>query len=162
MAIKTYEFWEESYFNDLRSEVGDYLISDHDALTNITWTEGVDLFFVQLAEEAATAWGDDYIQLEGDFTITYRIPKIVQGKYEVLLGAEAFNSRNALIEVYIDGKKVGGLIDLSTGGNTTNPFRQISLGTIDFIKYQEHDVQVRSIIPGRFLWDYIRFEIPEN
>lgn len=161
MADKTFEFGEEFYLSELMSEPGDYIIDDHDALSNITWTEGVDLYFIQLSEESETAWGDNYIQIDGDFVITYRIPKIVQGKYDVLLGAEAFNSENALVEVYIDGKKVGGLNDLSTGGTSDDPFIQIELGTIDFIKYEEHIVQIKSLIPGRFLWDYIRFELPQ-
>jgi hypothetical protein len=62
------------------------------------------------------------------------------------------------VEVTIDGKSLGGLIDLTTGGTPDNPFTQIELGTMNFLKYEEHTVEVRSLIPGRFLWDYIRFE----
>jgi hypothetical protein len=96
--------------------------------------------------------------MNGDFKISYVIPKIVQGKYKVFLGAEKFNSANALVEVYIDGKKVSPLIDLSQGGSANYPFQKIELGTIDFKKYESHKVEVIPLIPGRFLWDYIRFE----
>lgn len=160
MADVSFDFYEEPYFSELRAEIGDYIIDSHDALDRISWTDGVDLFFVK-AEESNTAWNDDFIQIDGDFVVTYRIPKVVQGKYNVIFRAEAYNSENALVEIYIDGKKVGGLIDLSTGGSSGSPFRDYQLGTIDFIKYEEHNVQVKSLIPGRFLWDNIRFEIPE-
>ncbi len=66
---------------------------------------------------------------------------------------------NALIQLYIDGKNVGGLIDLSAaGGNSDSPFVQIELGTINFLKYESHTIEIKSLIPGRLGWDYIRFE----
>jgi hypothetical protein len=96
--------------------------------------------------------------MDGDFTISYTIPKVVQGIYTVYLGADAFSPLNALVEVFIDGKKLGGLIDLATGGSSSNPFAKIELGTINFLKYEQHVVEIQSLIPGRFAWDYIRFE----
>jgi len=156
-ANKYYQFHEELLLNKYKEEVGEYLIEDTTALQRINW-EGADLFFVQLADESGSAWSDDYLQIEGDFKITYTIPKIVQGKYTVYLNAEAYNQDNALVEVYIDGKKIGGLIDLSYGGSGNNPFGRKELGTIDFIVYSEHTIRIESLIPGRFLWDYIQFE----
>ncbi|NOR73801.1 MAG: hypothetical protein GQ525_01445, partial [Draconibacterium sp.] len=156
-AIRTYEFWEETAISTFRNEPGTYLIEDEDVLNYINWS-GVDLFFVELGDQESTAWGNDYLEMDGDFVISYEIPKIIQGKYEVFLGAEAFNANNALIEVFIDGKKVSGLIDLSNGGTSNYPFQSIELGTIDFKKYESHLVEIRPLIPGRFLWDYIRFE----
>lgn len=157
-AITTFEFWEEPVLNEYRREPGTYLIEDKQSLYNIDWDESVDLFFVERGDQQTGAWGNDWLEMDGDFRISYRIPRIVQGKYTVYLGAERFNSRNALVEVYIDGKKVSGLVDLSRGGNANNPFQRIELGTIDFKKYETHLVEVRPLIPGRFLWDYIRFE----
>lgn len=52
---------------------------------------------------------------------------------------------------------MGGLIDLSYGGSNDYPFQGIKLGTVEFIKYSEHTVEITSLIPGRFLWDYIGF-----
>jgi hypothetical protein len=96
--------------------------------------------------------------MDGDFSITYRIPKIVQGIYTVILRAETINSNNALVEVYVDGKNVGGLVDLSAGGNSNAPFEMRELGTINFVKYEEHEIEIRSLIPGRLSWDLLRFE----
>ena len=156
-SILTFEFWEEPYITKLRREPGTYLIDNEDALWSIDWS-GADLFFVELGDQQSSAWGNDYFEIIGDFTISYKVPKIIQGKYKVFLGAEAFNTQNALVEVFIDGKKVSGLIDLSKGGSSNNPFQRIELGTIDFKKYSTHSVEIRPLIPGRFLWDYIRFE----
>ena len=104
------------------------------------------------------AWGFDYLQIEGDFKISYEIPRIVQGKYRVFLGADAYSESNALVEVYIDGKKVSSIIDLTTGGSANVPFVEKELGTIDLKKYEIHKVEVIPLIPGRFLWDHIRFQ----
>ena len=156
-AIRTFEFWEETAISTFRNEPGTYLIEEAEALNYIKWS-GADLFFVELGDQESTAWGNDYLEMNGDFVISYEIPKIIQGKYDVFLGAEAFNSNNALVEVFIDGKKIGGLVDLSNGGTSNNPFQRIELGAIDFKKYESHIVEIRPLIPGRFLWDYIRFE----
>jgi uncharacterized surface protein with fasciclin (FAS1) repeats len=156
-AIRTFEFYEEPLLNEYRQEVGTFLIEDPEALFHIEWS-GADLFFVELGGQQSSAWGADYLEINGDFTISYTIPRLIQGRYRVFLGAEAYNSQNALIEVFIDGKKIGSLVDLSTGGSSNNPFRRIELGTIDFTRYSTHKVEIRPLIPGRFLWDYIRFE----
>ena len=156
-AIVTFEFWEEPVINEYRTENGSYLIEDKESLLYIDW-EGVDLIFTEKGDEQTSAWGNDYLEMNGDFRISYQIPQIVQGKYKVFLGAERFNTANALVEVYIDGKKVSSLIDLSQGGSANNPFQRIELGTVDFKRYESHKVEVIPLIPGRFLWDYIRFE----
>jgi hypothetical protein len=155
-AIQTFEFYEESLLNEYRMEDGTYLIEDTSLLDVIKWS-GTDLFFIEEGEES-TAWSDDYLFVEGDFIISYKIPKIIQGKYTAFLGAEAYNGANALIEVYIDGKNTGRLFDLATGGSSAYPFARIELGTINFTKYESHIIEIRSLIPGRFSWDYIRFE----
>jgi hypothetical protein len=157
-AIQTFEFYEEPLLNEYRMEPGEYLIEDTSSLNYIHWT-GADLTFIEAGENIISAWGGDYLFIDGDFSISYTIPKIVAGNYTVLLGADGWNVRNALIELYIDGKKVGGLIDLAAaGGSSDSPFVQIELGTINFLKYDAHTITIKSLIPGRLGWDYIRFE----
>jgi uncharacterized surface protein with fasciclin (FAS1) repeats len=160
-ANKYYAFWEETLLNKYRKKPGTYLIEDHDALHYIEWS-GADLFFVKLGDLHSSAWGNDYLEIDGDFMLSYNVPKIIQGKYDVFIAANAFNVKNAVIEVYIDGKKVSGLIDLSKGGTTSSPFKKIKVGTVDFIKYSSHLVEIRPLIPGRFQWDYVSFEIPKK
>jgi uncharacterized surface protein with fasciclin (FAS1) repeats len=156
-AIQTFEFYEEPVLNEFRMETGEYLIEDTSSLNTIHW-KGADLTFVEAGDNIISAYGGDYLFLDGDFTISYLIPKLVQGNYTVFLGADSYNPRNALIQVYIDGKAMGGLIDLATGGSSNSPFIRIELGTINFLKYDTHTVEIKSLIPGRFAWDYIRFE----
>ncbi|HKJ79039.1 MAG TPA: fasciclin domain-containing protein, partial [Prolixibacteraceae bacterium] len=113
--------WQEPYLAGLSNEFGNYLIEDHDLLSRIQWNEGVDLTWVQMGDES-NAWDNNYLSIDGDFTISFQTDPMVQGKYTVGLRAEAFNSQNAVVEVFVDGKKVGGIIDLTTGGNSANPF----------------------------------------
>ena len=156
-AIQTYEFWDEPLINEFRQEAGTYLIEDTSWLSVVKWS-GTDLFFIELGDQQTSAWGNDYLFMDGDFVISYTIPKIVQGKYTAFLGVDAFNQENALVEVYIDGKNIGRLFDLATGGSSSSPFARIELGVINFARYEKHTIEIRSLIPGRLSWDYIRFE----
>ncbi len=156
-ATKTFEFYEEYILNEYRRLGGSYLIENQSLMSNVKWT-GAKLFYVKSLDEAERAWSKDYMQLDGDFTISYTIPKIIQGKYNVFLGADAYNSQNALVELYVDGIKLGGLIDLTKGGSASWPYAQIKVGSIDFKRYTSHLIEIKTLIPGRFKWDYIRFE----
>jgi hypothetical protein len=156
-AIRNYEFWEETLFSELRREAGSYQIKDPSLLSRIKWS-GVDLFFVKTDDPDEQSWNKDYLFLRGDFRISYTMPKIVQGKYTVFLGAHSNSADNALVEIFIDGKKTGGLIDLTTGGTASNPYARKQIGTVDFMRFEDHTIEIVSLIPGTFIWDYIRFE----
>ncbi|HET6558907.1 MAG TPA: fasciclin domain-containing protein, partial [Prolixibacteraceae bacterium] len=156
-AIVDFQFNEEPVLAEYRRNAGSYLIGNAELLKYITW-KGADLFFVKSVDAAERSSNKDYLQIDGDFTITYQLPKIVQGNYNVILVADAFNSMNALVELSIDGNKLGGVIDLTKGGNAGNPYLGLKVGSVDFIKYEGHTVQIKSLIPGRLRWDYIRFE----
>jgi uncharacterized surface protein with fasciclin (FAS1) repeats len=155
-AIQTFEFYEEPIFSKLRLTAGSYLIEDSTSLSVVKWT-GPNLIFVE-ADATSTAYSHDYLYLNGDFTISYTIPKLVQGNYKVILRADAFSPQNAIVQVYIDGKNVGGLVNLTTDGSASDPFFNKQLGSFNFLKYEHHVVEIKSLIPGRFLWDFIRFE----
>jgi hypothetical protein len=156
-AVVNFQFLEEPLFNQYRVKEGSYLIEKSMQLSRVEW-QGAELYFVELGDQETTAWGADYLEIEGDFQISYRVSRIVEGVYDLYLGAEMFNPDNAMVEIYLDGKKVGGFVDLSRGGTVSNPFQMYEVGTVDLKGYQPHTVEVRSLIPGRFLWDYIRFE----
>lgn len=151
-----FEFREESKLNEYFIKGGTYLIEDPKVLNYITWS-GADLFYVKSLDNSEMARSYDYLQINGDFEITYQIPKIVQGKYTVLIGADAFNSQNAVVEVFVDGNKIGSPIDLTTGGSQSDPYAKIKVGTIDFKKYSNHSVTIKTMIPGRLKWDYVEF-----
>jgi uncharacterized surface protein with fasciclin (FAS1) repeats len=156
-SIITDEFWDEWGLSEYRNLYGTFSIDNLALLHNVSWS-GAKLSYVRSNSQPEVSWSNDYMLIQGDFTITYNIPKIIQGKYNVFLQADAYSSQNAVIEVYVDGVKLGGLIDLTKGGSASWPFYQFKVGAIDFKKYAGHAIQVKSLIPGRFMWDYIRFE----
>jgi uncharacterized surface protein with fasciclin (FAS1) repeats len=158
-AEQYFEFYEEPLFIKYREEGGEFIIEDPKMLSTITWTGGNDqLVFVKTDDDSETAWNKDYIVMEGDFSISYTLPEIVQGSYTFSIRANAFNSQNALVEVYFDGVKVGGLIDLTSGGTPAYPYIEIELGTITLLNYESHIVTVTSLIPGFFYWDFVHFK----
>jgi uncharacterized surface protein with fasciclin (FAS1) repeats len=155
--IVTFQFEEEFKLSEYRIKGGTYLMENAQSLDYVTWT-GADLFYVKSNDNSEEASSNDYMQIDGDFTITYQIPKVIQGKYNVILRADAYALQNAVVELFIDGNILGGPIDLTKGGNQDNPYANIKVGEIDFKKYENHSVEVKSMIPGRLKWDYIRFE----
>lgn len=159
MAELYLQFYQDQILNQYREEGGEFLIEDHDLLSSITWTGGDDqIIFVRSEDESNTAWNHDYIIIEGEFTISFTTPKIVQGDYDLKIRAHAFDSENALVEVLFDGVKVGGLLDLTTGGNSSNPYVEFDLGTVSLLNYESHVITVQSLIPGVFNWDCVHFE----
>jgi hypothetical protein len=156
-AIVTFEFYDELALEEYRRKGGSYLIENEELLDNVTWS-GAKLFYVKSNDDSERAWSKDYMQIDGDFTISYQLPKIIKGKYTVFFQADAYSSANALVELFVDGNKLGGLIDLTKSGNATYPYYAFKVGTIDFKKYAGHIITIKSLIPGRLKWDYIRFE----
>jgi uncharacterized surface protein with fasciclin (FAS1) repeats len=156
-TISTYQFFEEPVFNQFRLKPGSFQLDEDMNLSAVQWT-GADLYFVNLGDEESSAWNSDYLQIDGDFEISYQISPIIQGKYNMFLGAERYNSENAVVEIFVDGNKVGGFLDLTSGGSANNPFQRVLVGTVVFNSYRSHNIEIKSLIPGRFLWDYIRFE----
>jgi len=155
-TTRTFQFFEEPALYEFRDEGGSFLLENADLYNRLSWS-GADMFFISEGDPSP-AWNGDYLETKGDFFLSYKVPEIIPGIYNVLIRADAFNNENALIEVFIDGKKIGGLIDLSIGGSASNPFKNIELGVIDLKNYSEHVVEIRPLIPGRFLWDFVRFE----
>lgn len=156
-AIVTFEFYEELALEEYRRKGGSFLIENEKLLNYVKWS-GAKLFYVQSNDDSERSWGKNYMMIDGDFTISYQLPKIIQGKYTVYFQADAFNSANALVELFVDGNKLGGLIDLTKSGNANWPYYSFRVGTIDFKKYSGHTIEIKSLIPGRLKWDYIRFE----
>ncbi|MBN2813393.1 MAG: fasciclin domain-containing protein [Bacteroidales bacterium] len=160
-ALQTWEVYERPYFDEFAVEVGSYLIEDSTLLSRISYT-GTDLVYEKMSDADApnSLWSDDYIFLDGDFTVNFITPKLVQGNYTVFLHADTYNDNNAVVEIFIDGKPIGGSFDLTNIGSPTaeEPFVTIELGDMNFLKYESHKITVRTLIPGSFSWDFIRFE----
>jgi uncharacterized surface protein with fasciclin (FAS1) repeats len=158
-AFVSFSFWDQptKAMIDYQIKGGTYLIDDPKTINNVTWS-GSELYYVKSFDDSERAYNKDYLKIDGDFTISYVLPKIIQGKYNVILRAHAFSSANAVVELSIDGNKLGGLINLQSGGNAGNPYVDFNIGAVDFKKYDSHTVKIEPLIPGTFIWDLIRFE----
>ncbi len=161
----SFQFREESLINQYREEVNEYLISEQNLLQNIWWSGVQDILFIKQDSDLpsdqreSNAWDQDYLYIQGDFEISYRTPRIVPGTYTVRLRAHERSSTNALVEVFLDGVKIGGLVDLTVANtNWERPFANRTLGDITFTSYEQHVVTVRTLIPGDFMWDAIIFD----
>lgn len=154
----TFQFREEPFIMDIRRTIGTFQIEEEkkEFLTRLDWN-GADLYFVREGEESYAS-NDDYLQINGDFTISYKVPRIVQGNYKVILRAESYSSTNAVVEVFVDGKKIGSMADLTRGGTAKAPFQSTEMGTITFNEYKEHLIEIKPVVPGNLSWDYIRFD----
>jgi len=127
----------------------------------IDWTSSDgELVYVRDNTLGNGAQNRDYIKLEGNFQIDYKIEaKLLPGEYEVILAAKTGTNDNyAMIELLIDGKKVGDNVNLATESRRgSNPFDLIPVGTVRIESYSSHTVTVKSLVSGKFIWDYIRF-----
>ncbi len=156
LATQTYQFERESAFDEFRTEPGEYLVEDTTLLEYIS-VQGSDLQYIRYADQSGLAWSDDLIVVSGDFSISYTIPPIVGGRYDVILGAGILNDDIPFVEVFIDGQNVGGLLEVN-GTPGSGYSIGLEVGTVEFLRYESHTITIRTLIPGYFAWDYIRFE----
>lgn len=105
-----------------------------------------------------TAHSQDYITFGGNFSISYNTSKIVPGDYTLSFQMNVSKSFG-LIDVFVDGKKVGGTISIDSydPSSTTNPYRAFDVGPILLEGYKEHKVTLQAVTPSQIVWDYIRF-----
>jgi hypothetical protein len=162
---RTFQFYEEPVIQSIRNDEREYVYKSKDLqkFTILSWS-GVDEFrWVKSSSSQERASNRDYIEVDGDFMVSYDIPQILPGRYGMQIRANSAFGDNATIQVFLDGKKVGGNVNLTTGGQSgNNPYRLINLGVIEFGEYKRHNITVRSLIPGLFIWDFIRFESNEG
>jgi uncharacterized surface protein with fasciclin (FAS1) repeats len=156
-----FEFLENRLIEEYSSIPGLHEIVDPDLLEMIWWEGPEKLDYVKESEDDNNAMNGDYIELNGNFKIEYTMPEVLPGRYQVVLNTDANGQDNATIQVRIDGKRVGGNINLTIGGNDNNPFHQFNIGIMEFTRYEEHLIRINSLIPGNMKWDYVKFE-PEN
>jgi len=86
----------EPIFQKMSQVPGSHIIEDSSALKTLKWT-GPDMYFVT-GDNSSQAWNGDYLMINnGDFSLKYITPKIIQGTYDVWLRANGTNSQNALM-----------------------------------------------------------------
>lgn len=160
---RTFEFYEEPLINQVRNEAGTYIFTDPEEFTELYWTDAEDLTYIKSSASSEKANNKDYIIIAGDFEFSYTIPKILPGTYGMQLKVNTASGSNATIQVYLDGKKIGGNLNLTTGGaSSSNPYRVKNMGVIEFGKYEEHTLTIRTLIPGALILDFVRFDYDLN
>ncbi|MCF8345804.1 MAG: fasciclin domain-containing protein [Bacteroidales bacterium] len=156
---RIFQFWEDPVIADARKSYGEYRFDERDKskFEYITWS-GVDYIeYIYSATEIPNLWGSDYLQINGDFEITYMLPSILPGDYLLRVRANDEYISNATIQVFVDGNRVGGNVDLTGNPNPNSEITNFDIGQVAFENYERHEVTIRALIPGRFIWDAIYF-----
>jgi uncharacterized surface protein with fasciclin (FAS1) repeats len=174
VSARTFSFYEEPEILAVRNTPGTYFFDEaeqEEQFGTLRWQGPEFLTYFKSSSTSEPADNDDYIELEGNFTISYTLPKILPGKYVLFIKAHGLNNNNehATVIVYLDGKRMGNAYNLNTGGRSANPYQVAQYknvwegyhcGTVEFNRYIEHTVTIESMIPGILRWDNIRF-VPE-
>ena len=171
LSERTFQFYEEPEINNLRNQPGTYyfLEEEQDELEVISWTGPKEISYYKTSGTSEPAANNDYLEIDGNFVIDYTMPKILPGRYTLYVRANGYNRSNehATIIVYIDGKRMSGNFDLNNGGSSNNPYainedwNGYKIGLVEFTKYTEHTITIESLIPGKFIWDQVRFMLPD-
>lgn len=153
----TFQFYEEPEIQKVRSTSGTYEFNDQSLYQFLKWEGPEELVYYKSTGAATGAINNDYLIITGDFSLEYIFPKVLPGKYQLILQVETTNSKNATIEVYLDGNKIGSNYNLTSGGTTTNPFKAFVVGAIEFTEYEQHSLRIESLVPGLLSWDFVKF-----
>ncbi|MCX6327840.1 MAG: fasciclin domain-containing protein [Bacteroidia bacterium] len=153
---RIYEFYEEPLIYNVKNVVNTYQFTMN-KFTALTWQGVNEIKYIKSSSNAEMSTNKDYIQINGDFSISYNISKLLPGRYSVKLMANAFSQQNAIIQIFIDDHRVGGNVNLTSGGSSKNPYYEFVLGEYEFSTYTTHIIRIQSLIPGNFIWDYIKF-----
>jgi len=130
-STRSFQFREDPLILESSKNVGRYEFVDHNLLEILRWEGPEELIYVKSSAADDNAWGDDYITLDESFTFEYDMPKIMPGRYLVEIRCDAYGQDNATIQVRIDDKRMGGNIDLTSGGNSINSFAWFGIGIIE-------------------------------
>jgi len=152
------QFYNEPEINALRNDPGSTVFTDQEGFTKLQWDGVEELVYIKSSEQISGVWNNDYIVLDGSFTLTYEIPRLLPGKYNLYVGAHAFDDGNASINLSFDGNSIGGNIDLTSGGTSSNPYYNFLVGTVELPDYTSHSIEVKSLIPGIFICDRFTLE----
>ena len=154
---RTFQFLEESEIKEASITPGTYEFIEPEEFELIKWS-GVEELVYFKSSGSISASLNDYLRIDGDFIIEYKMPKILPGKYKVSINTDALSNANSTIQVFLDDKRLGGNFNLTTGGSAGNSMALTEIGTVDFSSYREHTIKLRSLIPGVLIWDYVRFD----
>jgi len=154
---RTFQFLEEPVIIEASKNPDTYIFRHQEQFDVLTW-EGIEEITYIKSATSNGASNNDYLEFDGEFTIVYEVPEVLPGAYKLQIRAQSGSTGNATIQIYIDDKdQIGTNIDLSSG----NGFQTYDVGLINFVQYEKHEIRIGNLIPGLFVWDYIKF-IPQE
>lgn len=155
---EVFQFYEDYQIFLLRNEEGSTDIRKEDL--DVIDLFGVDFLTYTKSGTSINGVSDrDYITVSGNFEFTYHLPRILAGTYEVRIVAQRDNRSNAILQVYLDGNKLGNVVDLTSGGSNTSEFSpEFVQGTVEFAEYEDHEIKLRTLVPGDMQLDRIIFK----
>lgn len=149
----TFQFYEEPVINALRNIEGTHLIPSENLQTiSLIGTKNISFF------KSATFTGaqnNDYLIISGNVEFSFKMPKILAGRYTLKLVLGRGVSNYASIQTLVDDQNVGVVIDLT---KDAAGFRTFTLGTVEFFDFSSHTIKLSTVIPGSILIDRIIFE----
>jgi hypothetical protein len=155
----TFEFYEEPTINALRNEPGTTTVYQ-DELEYISLIGTSSLLYTK-SQTNIGAFNNDYLEIRGDVGFIYKTPKILPGRYNLILRLQRGHSYLSSIQTFVDDKKAGVVIDAAQGSVTWTNF---NVGIVDFADNTTHTIKLKTIIPGnlnspgRIIIDRIIFE----
>ncbi len=151
-----YFFYNEPIINSLQSTPGQYQYEKPEQLEVLDWGGAKDgLWYIKSSSTSELANNQDYLNIEGNFWLEYVTPEIRPGSYNITIRAGVNNSKYAVIQVIVDGLRLGYPINLRSIG--TSSYASVTFGPVEFLGNSEHTVRIESVIPGIFNWDYVAF-----
>lgn len=151
---------DPSFFRFLTKDGGVSFEQDELSKWELKGTDYLYYYYSKSSEPMKYANAYNYVLLRGSFEVTYTTPKILAGYYSIAMRIHANSTLNASVQFYLDGEKIGSVIDPTSNDNTsaTWPFyTYYNLATVRFNKYETHKVTVKSITQGTLRWDFIQF-----
>ncbi len=156
-----FQFYEESLIS-AASQIPTTYIFDNEPPKEfsgiLTWS-GIDEIIYQKSPSAINnVYSDDYIEVNGNFTLTYKLPKIQAGKYLLQLNANDDDPDNATIQVFLDGEQIGRNLDLTQNAGSKQSFFPHDVDYVYFDDYSPHEITIKSVVSGKLQWDCTIFK----
>lgn len=164
-SVRTFSFYEEPEINRNRNIAGTYELADQEKMEVLNWKGPESIIYFKSSTSSEEASNNDYIMIEGKFTISYTVPKILPGRYEFYIRTGVNDKNYPILQVFIDGNRIGSNLDLTSMGvfnpvsqrYSRDPYYEMKVASVDFSKYREHTITIKTLVQGVFIWDYVRF-----
>ena len=147
-----FQFYEDPMILGASKRPNYYRFEEPEEFEKINWN-GVKYIEYVKSSTYSGFLSDDYLVIDGEFSFSCELPKILPGTYVLLLQTNGNYSNNAFIQVFLDDKRLGANIDLTSG----NYIHDFIVSTVNFIYYEKHRLTIKTLIPGRMTLDCVIF-----